>query len=99
MTDVAFRGENGTSLARIPAAERFGRSDSRFHNLTRAAAFLVLAIFAGIILALANGSLLAFKTFGFGFLTHHIWNPVTEKFVAVAPVVRTLLTSSLAATV
>jgi phosphate transport system permease protein len=96
MTDVVFSGENRVSVARNIPAGQFGRSDSRFHNLTRAAAFLVLAIFAGIILALASGSFLAFKTFGFGFLTHQIWNPVTEKFGAVAPVIGTLVTSALA---
>ena len=38
----------------------------------------------------------AFKAFGFGFLTSEAWNPVTEKFGALASIYGTLVTSALA---
>jgi phosphate transport system permease protein len=38
----------------------------------------------------------ALKAFGFGFLTSAEWNPVTEKFGALVPIVGTLVTSSIA---
>jgi len=83
-----------TSLA--AAATRFDRSDTRFRNLTWAASFLVLLIFAGIIVALGSGAWPAFKTFGAGFLTSTAWNPVTEHFGALPAIYGTLVTSALA---
>src|SRR6202008_2788078 len=38
----------------------------------------------------------ALQTFGFGFLVTEVWNPVTEKFGALAPIYGTLVTSALA---
>ncbi|WP_244635341.1 phosphate ABC transporter permease subunit PstC [Methylosinus sp. C49] len=70
--------------------------DFFFHNLTRAAAVLVLVILGGVIFSLVYGSLPAIKAFGFGFLTTESWNPVTEKFGAVAPIYGTLVTSTIA---
>ncbi|WP_244613539.1 phosphate ABC transporter permease subunit PstC [Methylosinus sp. Ce-a6] len=70
--------------------------DFFFHNLTRAAAILVLLILGGVILSLVYGSAPAIKAFGLGFLTTESWNPVTEKFGAVAPIYGTLVTSAIA---
>ena len=42
------------------------------------------------------GASLAFQTFGFGFFVTEAWNPVTEKFGALAPIVGTLITSFIA---
>jgi phosphate transport system permease protein len=78
------------------ALQRFGRADSRFHWLTFGAACLVVSIFAGIIIALGSGAWLAIQTYGFGFLTSTVWNPVTEKFGALPAVYGTLMTSMLA---
>ena len=36
------------------------------------------------------------RTFGFGFLVTEAWNPVTEKFGALAPIYGTLVTSFIA---
>ncbi len=77
-------------------ARRLGRGDARFHKLTWLAALLVLAIFAGVLAALTNGAWLSFKTFGFDFFITQKWNPVTEKFGALAPIVGTLVTSAIA---
>ncbi|WP_414684828.1 phosphate ABC transporter permease subunit PstC [Methylosinus sp.] len=75
---------------------RMALFDFFFHNLTRAAAVLVLLILGGVIFSLIYGSLPAIQAFGFGFLTTESWNPVTEKFGAVAPIYGTLVTSAIA---
>jgi len=75
---------------------RMALFDFIFHNLTRASAVLVLLILGGVIFSLIYGSLPAIQAFGFGFLTTESWNPVTEKFGAVAPIYGTLVTSTIA---
>jgi phosphate transport system permease protein len=70
--------------------------DIVFRNLTRAAAIFVLLILSGVIIALIEGSLPAFREYGLGFLTTERWNPVTEKFGALAPIYGTLVTSFIA---
>jgi phosphate transport system permease protein len=76
--------------------KRFIAADSFFKYLTRAAAITVLAILFGVFVSLALGAWPAFRTFGFDFLTAQTWNPVTEKFGALAPVYGTILTSLIA---
>jgi len=73
---------------------RFG--DTAFRHLTRAAAILVLIILSGVIIALIKGSLPALQAFGLNFLIEERWNPVTEKFGALAPIYGTLVTSFIA---
>ncbi len=70
--------------------------DLIFHNVTRFFAFLVFALLAGIILSLLIGSMPAIRAFGFGFLGSPEWNPVTEQFGALVPIVGTLATSFIA---
>ncbi|MDD5240112.1 MAG: phosphate ABC transporter permease subunit PstC [Sulfuricella sp.] len=70
--------------------------DMVFRNTTRFFAFLVFALLAGIVLSLFFGSLPAIKAFGLGFLFSSEWNPVTEKFGALVPVIGTLSTSIIA---
>ena len=70
--------------------------DIAFRNVTRLFAFLVFALLAGIIVSLIIGSLPAIKAFGTGFLFSAEWNPVTEKFGALVPIVGTLATSTIA---
>ena len=76
--------------------KRFIATDSFFKYLTRAAAITVLAILFGVFVSLTLGAWPAFRTFGFDFLTAQTWNPVTEKFGALAPVYGTILTSLIA---
>ena len=82
----------------IPDASlrRQHRLDQLFRHATRFFAFLVLALLVGILVSLFVGSIPAFKAFGFGFLTTSHWNPVTEEFGAVVPIVGTLVTSAIA---
>ena len=70
--------------------------DVVFHALTVLFAVLVLLILSGVIIALIAGALPALEHFGFGFLIADVWNPVTEKFGAVAPIYGTLVTSAIA---
>ncbi|MBV1697185.1 MAG: phosphate ABC transporter permease subunit PstC [Hyphomicrobiales bacterium] len=81
---------------RARALDRLRLSDIVFRQLTRAAAFGVLLLLSGVIVALMVGSLPALRTFGLSFLMTERWNPVTEKFGALAPIYGTLVTSFIA---
>jgi phosphate transport system permease protein len=70
--------------------------DLAFRNTTRLFAFLVFAILAGIVVSLLIGSLPAIKAFGFKFLVSAEWNPVTDQFGALVPIIGTLSTSIIA---
>jgi phosphate transport system permease protein len=70
--------------------------DMLFRNLTRLAAFCVLALLAAILASLVIGSMPAIHAFGFGFLTSPDWDPVNDKFGALIPIVGTLITSVIA---
>jgi len=100
VVDVAL--ESGSAIAvgahadRAKALQRLRIGDIVFRNITRAAAIIVLLILGGIILSLIQGAAPALHKFGFGFLTSQAWNPVTEKFGALAPIYGTLVTSLIA---
>jgi phosphate transport system permease protein len=70
--------------------------DLLFRNLTRLAAFAVLALLAAIIGSLIVGSMPAIREFGFGFLISSEWNPVTDQYGALTPIIGTLITSGIA---
>ena len=95
MADIALT-ESFAATSRSAALRRFGRSDARFRVMTLAAALLVVVIFIGIMISLIDGALPALRTFGFGFLTTSVWNPVTEKFGAFAAIYGTAVTATLA---
>ncbi len=88
--------ENWTVGGRDVALRRFAVGDRRFRQFTQLAAFLVLAIFAGIIIALGIGAWPAFKAFNWHFFTATEWNPVTQRFGAFPAIYGTLVTSALA---
>ncbi len=77
-------------------ARRQGVSDRLFEGATLTLALVVLAILAGILVALFVGAWPAFRKFGPGFLTSDAWNPVTEEFGALVPIYGTLVTSAIA---
>jgi phosphate transport system permease protein len=81
---------------RAKALARFKLGDTAFSQLTRAAAIFVLLLLGGVIFSLLHGSIPAFQTFGIGFVFTETWNPVTEKFGALAPIYGTLITSIIA---
>ena len=99
MAEVAFRGgmtrvSQQADRVKVLARLRFG--DVAFRFLTRSAAIIVLIILGGIIASLIYGSLPALRAYGFTFLIDDTWNPVTEKFGAIAPIYGTIITSIIA---
>ena len=98
VVDVALRGGAGeiSVPTRAQALGRLRVADTGFRVLTRAAAIGVLIILGGVILSLIIGSLPALQGFGLNFLIQERWNPVTEKFGALAPIYGTLVTSFIA---
>jgi phosphate transport system permease protein len=99
VVDVALQGdavETYAVVARAKALNRLRLADIVFRALTRAAAIGVLIILGGVIISLIDGSLPALRAFGFNFLVEERWNPVTEKFGALAPIYGTLVTSFIA---
>ena len=99
VVDVALPGEaavmsGASSRAKVLARLRLG--DTAFRLLTTRAAIGVLLILGGVIFSLIDGSLPALRTFGLDFLLEQRWNPVTEKFGALAPIYGTLVTSLIA---
>jgi phosphate transport system permease protein len=84
----------GRSAAQRQRAGSIG--DVVFRALTFLFALLVLLILGGVIVALVDGALPALRTFGVSFVVTEVWNPVTEKFGALAPIYGTLVTSAIA---
>ena len=98
VVDVALHGAavGPKPSRRAPRLDRLRLGDIAFRHLTRAAAITVLIILGGVILSLFIGSLPALRAFGFNFLIEERWNPVTEKFGALAPIYGTIVTSFIA---
>jgi phosphate transport system permease protein len=86
------------AIERVGASGRRGGviGDAVFRSLTFLFALLVLLILGGVIVALIDGALPVFRTFGLSFFVTEVWNPVTEKFGALAPIYGTLVTSAIA---
>lgn len=76
------------------------RSEARIEGVFRTATFvsavLVLVLLASIIISLIYGAWPALSTFKWDFLTQQRWNPVTEKFGALAPLYGTVVSSLIA---
>jgi phosphate transport system permease protein len=90
----AVRAQDVPSRAKVLARLQLG--DTAFRYLTRSAAILVLVLLGGVIISLIYGATPALQAFGFEFLTQQRWNPVTEKFGALAPIYGTIVTSFIA---
>jgi phosphate transport system permease protein len=79
------------------ALQRHRMWDAVLRNATRIAAITVLLLLSGVIIALIDGSLPAFRAFGFfGFITSETWSPVKEQFGALGPIYGTIVTSLIA---
>jgi phosphate transport system permease protein len=100
VADLALQQDAGIAAQdvkeRAQALDRFRLGDNMFRLLTRSAAIGVLVLLGGVMLSLVIGAIPAFSEYGFDFLTTQNWNPVTEKFGALAPVYGTLVTSFIA---
>jgi phosphate transport system permease protein len=82
--------------SRAQVLVRMRLADKAFQYLTHATALAVLGLLGCIIIALIIGALPALRAFGFDFLLTQKWNPVTEKFGALAPIYGTIVTSLIA---
>ncbi len=99
MADLALQGSGirtSETAVQSDVLTRLRVTDTFFRHLTRSAAIMVLVLLSGIIISLFIGSLPALRTFGPSFLVEQRWNPVTEKFGALAPIYGTLVTSLIA---
>ena len=98
MADVALRQETADVAmpSRAQVLVRMRLADKAFQYLTHATALAVLGLLGCIIIALIIGALPALRAFGFDFLVTQNWNPVTERFGALAPIYGTLITSLIA---
>jgi len=67
-----------------------------FRAATFVAALLVLMLLGGVALSLLHGAWPALAHFKLSFLTSETWNPVTERFGALAAVYGTVITSLIA---
>ena len=96
------RMANVTLNDAIPAAapQHSGRKqqlqDSCSAARTEFFALCVLLLLGGVIVSLVIGAWPALSTFGLGFVVTEVWNPVTDKFGAWAPIYGTIVTSLIA---
>ncbi|OWY09950.1 phosphate ABC transporter permease subunit PstC [Thioclava sp. JM3] len=80
----------------VKSARPVAQSDRIFGTLTLAAAVVVLLVLLGVFVSLIMGAWPALKEYGLPFLWTEKWNPVTEKFGALAPLYGTVVTSIIA---
>jgi phosphate transport system permease protein len=99
VVDIAMQGAalaEPVAASRARTLIRLRVTDAVFHRITRYAAIGVLVILSGVIISLLQGAWPALQTFGLNFLVEERWNPVTERFGALAPIYGTLVTSLIA---
>jgi phosphate transport system permease protein len=99
VVDAVLNGDTaalGALPTRAKMLDRLRFRDAIFHQLTRAAAVGVLILLGAVIISLILGALPALRAFGFNFLVDERWNPVTDKFGALAAIYGTIVTSFLA---
>ena len=92
-TGVSGAGRRGAGEGPEQAQDRRYRFPSDYEDRGRCSCWSFLG---GVIVSLFLGAMPAFHEFGFGFLTAQSWNPVTEKFGALAPIYGTIITSLIA---
>jgi len=92
----ALAAKAGAADAAADIGRRLSRQDTAFRLVTQAFAFGVLLLLVGIIVSLLIGSWPSISRFGAGFFFSSAWNPVTEEFGALVPIIGTLVTSFIA---
>ena len=86
----------GTSAATPAKGRKQQFQDILFRRSTEFFALCVLLLLGGVIVSLIIGAWPALSTFGLGFVVTEVWNPVTDKFGAWAPIYGTIVTSIIA---
>ncbi len=84
------------SSAEAVGVDRPVKNDSLFRALCFTAAMALMASLLGIVISLLYGGWPAFQAFGFAFFTSTEWNPVTDTYGALGPIVGTLITAFVA---
>jgi phosphate transport system permease protein len=92
----AMPAAGATPASRARVLRKLRLTDAAFAAITRSAAIFVLLLLGAVFVSLVIGALPALREFSFGFLTSQSWNPVTEKFGALAPIYGTIITSLIA---
>ncbi|MBU6421490.1 MAG: phosphate ABC transporter permease subunit PstC [Gammaproteobacteria bacterium] len=87
---------SAASHARSARQRRSAAADALFHNVTRGAALVVLALVIAILVVLLVQAWPAFHAFGWHFLTGSEWDPVHQRFSALSSICGTLVTSLIA---
>src|SRR6185312_4152544 len=72
------------------------RMDFYFRALTFSSAFSILVLLGAVMITLLKGAMPAIHAFGWRFFTTVHWDPVNNRFGALAPIYGTLMTSFLA---
>ena len=90
MARATPRGEPPSRRKTLPWA------DTAFSVVAHFAAWLTLALLAGIILSLFIGAMPAIREFGLGFFTSTDWDPVQNKYGGLVMIYGTLMTSFIA---
>jgi phosphate transport system permease protein len=88
--------EVGTAGLPPERKQRMAWLDGVFAVATQAAAWLTLALLAGIIVSLVIGAWPAIQKFGLGFLLSSDWDPVEDKYGGLVMIYGTLMTSFIA---
>ena len=82
---------------RPPVARRVSPwADVLFSALAHAAAWLTLALLAGILVSLMIGAMPAIREYGLSFLWHSEWDPVQNRYGGLVMIYGTLMTSFIA---
>ena len=92
--DGSFARPGGRARARQIRRQRI--ADRLFRGTTRGFALGVLCLLGAVMVALAIGSIPAFRAYGLGFFTSSEWDPVKEVFGALPAIYGTLVTSLIA---
>jgi phosphate transport system permease protein len=95
MVDLTVKEDVSLPLTAARLSRSY-RAERLFENTTLACALFVAAMFLGIIASLIDGAWPSISTFGVNFFLTEAWNPVTERFGALAPIYGTLVTSLIA---
>ena len=96
-SDTATVLERLKPKSRPPSGRsKAGWADTLFSLLAHGAAWLTLALMAGIIVSLVVGAMPAIRQFGPAFLWTADWDPVQEKFGGLVMIYGTLMTSFIA---
>lgn len=79
-----------------PTVKRHAWADPLFAVLAQGAAWLTLALMAGILVSLLNGAMPAIREYGLSFLWSSEWDPVQNRYGGLVMIYGTLMTSFIA---